>query len=426
MAQKLVNNNQHAKIRILEGMIHFKLNNLDDAMQAYDNANKKLLGKDTITVEILGFLHYQLSRIAQYKEEHDLAIGELISSTEYYKAANNHQKALSNLFHIIYYDLRNNTGLEIETYLKKIDFSIHKLRDKTDKNRNIAELSLYRGLISNNEKKVRNELFNAIKLFAKLGMYDKCTYSTVELSKMEATCSLKQALKVANEAINYSDNSNSNLEKGRAILNLCAIKRMMNDNQDLETLEKQGFDLLAKTPCFDAANILLDLVTTIILSTNSSIELFKANTYVRLAFDMFNELSIKNGKIACKLIEGIANIVSESSEGASKVSLSLINLRRMCKNSYITNLKCEFNNVILLLISDIPIVENLKKNYSDFPVFTQMLLYQLLGIIRYLEDRGDGITLLTQSNELMEKMVKNNKEFQVLLDVSRDRVSKYF
>ena len=44
-------------------MLHFKLNNLDQSVEAFDGAAKKLMGHDKTTVELVGFLDYQLSRI---------------------------------------------------------------------------------------------------------------------------------------------------------------------------------------------------------------------------------------------------------------------------------------------------------------------------------------------------------------------------
>lgn len=424
--QKLENNNQHAKIRILEGMIHFRLNNLNEAMEAYDNANKKLLGNSRITVELMGFLDYQLSRMAQHKEDHTEGINKLISSTEHYISVNNHQKALSNLFHILQYDMRNSTNLDVEEYLKKIESSSNKLKDKKEKNRNLAELSLYKALLGKNEKRKKNELFNAIKLFAKLDMYDKCTIATIELSKMELPSSLKNASKAAYEAIKYSEKSDSNIEMGRALLNLSIIKRMQNDYQDLDELEKKGYDFLTKEHSIEAAEILLDLSTTIIISSKSSLELFKAVIYAQLAFNIFNEMSIKIGKIASKIIEGITNEVSDSSDGPSKLSLSLITLKRSMKSQFNSNLNCDINYVMRILMGEMPVSDNLKIHYSELPLLTQSTLYQLLGIIRHTEDINEGLALMTRSNQLIEQLVQKNKEFQVILDVNRERVSKYF
>ncbi len=425
-------NNQLANIRILQGKIYLATDNIEEAINAYNNAKSSLVGNDKSTIEIKGNLDLHFSKIAQMNKERQEVINYLNSGIDNYVTSERYRKAINLLFYLIEYIISNGLSADVSNLLDEIE-NINKRKINNKKNRQIisAELHSLRAKIlkTTNLKEAEAELKKANRLFDKLKYFNKKILTLIELSQIERNKSLEKAELLIANAIELARNENCDFELGLALLNLSMIKRMMNNKAELEGIESEAFTFLAAPADKQtAAENFIELARIILLTSPDRNDFDIAINCTNVANSLLGELQLSYGKAIPIFIQALIKIAEGNvEEGKSTITLTTIKAKRQRKNEDVNILNTNIQNVFELLLDDVDgenFNEKIKSFASKLSELENASLYQLIGIAKVSENIHKGRELLVIALNLYDRFVSESPDYQVFLDVIKERIQK--
>ncbi|OLS21157.1 MAG: hypothetical protein HeimC2_34550 [Candidatus Heimdallarchaeota archaeon LC_2] len=419
-------------IRLIEGKIKFALDDVDAAVEAYNKSKSTLVGIESSAMGIKGLLDYQFGEIAKKYREHDNVVQLINSSVSNLKEGGFYNTAITYLFDLVNYITINKLQENPLTYADQIDQLTKKsIKDKNDKKKYSAELSMLKGNFfrTSNRNDAAKEFENAAKEFSSLKLYKNHAESLVQWAELVRNGSLKKSEKILKIAIESAKKGNSDREIGFALLSLAKVKRILNELDEAKSLEKEGFDTLNKSGCNEeCGTYYIEISRIIALTSTNDNELSIAIEYATKASKLFDEIEHKYGKTVSLFMQGLSRIAKGYvQEGLSMIKLTTINLNRLKKNDQVEYLNTHASHLVNALTSD---TENedfntiLEKHSENLHPLEKGSLFHLASIIKFHQDANEGIHLINNSLNLLEKYVKKNKDYQIYYDIAKERAEK--
>jgi tetratricopeptide (TPR) repeat protein len=424
---KLENAKELAYIRLLEGQISFALNDIDTAIDSYNKARSTLANMSDTSYALNGLIDYQFGAIAKYYKEHDKVVELISTSANNLSLGGRHGTAIKNLFDLLDYIEVNKIDADPFTFTDQIDqITRKKIDDKDDRKVFSAELSLVKGKLNKlkNPKDAKRDFENAAKEFSKLKLYNKHSEAQVLWAELIRNDSFKKSEKLLKEAVEIAKKGDVKRVLGLAQVSFAKNKRIIKELDEAKSLEKEGFELLDNSDNkLETAEYYLEMSRVIALTSTNDNELKTGVDYATKASKLFDEIDHKYGKTVALFMQGFNRVAKGFQEGLSTVKLTFINLKRLRKNDQIVAINSNASYLVNSLNTGegdevIPMLENTSQ---DLHPLEEGSLYHLAGVLRYQTSKEEGIKLITQSLKYLEKYVKKNKEFRLLLDVAEER-----
>lgn len=424
---KLENAKELAYIKLLEGQISFALNDVDTAIDSYNKAKSTLVSISDTSYALRGLIDFQFGVIAKYYKEHDNVVELISTSANNLSLGGRHNTAIQNLFDLLDYIEVNKLAADPFTFTDQIDQITRKnIDNKDDKKMFSAELSLVKGKLNKlkNPKNAERDFENAAKEFSKLKLYDKHSESQVLWAELIRNDSFRKSEKLLKGAVESAKKGDEKRVLGLALVSLAKNKRITKELDEAKSLEKEGFELLeSSNNKLETAEYYVEMSRIIALTSTNDNELKTGVDYATKASKLFDEIDHKYGKTVALFMQGFNRVAKGFQEGLSMVKLTFINLKRLRKNDQIVPI----NSIASYLVDSlntgegdevVPILDNTSQ---DLHPLEEGSLYHLAGVLRYQTSKEEGMKLINQSLNYLEKYVKKNKEFRLLLDVAKER-----
>ncbi len=424
--QKADTQNDHAKIKLLEGKIHFKMGDIDKALFSYDKARQKLTTEDNNTKIIKAHLNYQLSKIAISNNDHEKAVEQMKLTVDGLINAKNYENAINHIFKMIKYCSYNNLELDFNKYMDIID-NLNKKKIKNKEFKRIQKIKLNQSksnmLGFNDLDGAKKELQKVRKDCLDLGIYNHAAQASIQLARYELYNSVKNAERMLKNLLQSEFIERYPLEKGMAIVNLAMIKRMKNET-DISVYEERGLEEIENTNNIKVlSDMYIDVASTIMLTSNDQDQFDRAKNYVLKAFEYYKEIDNKTGKVVAKLLEGVL-LISRNNirKGRSTISLATVNARRLGND--MVKLQSKFNLYIELLVeeSELSFEEHIVAKYKKLPPLELASMYHIHGLVRINENKEKGIEYLRKSKEIYDNIVKKEKSLSVFVNILQNKI----
>lgn len=425
--QKSDVNKEHAKIRILEGKIKFKMGKFDEAILSYNGAREKLISEDKDTTNIKAHLNYQMSRIAITKNDQEQAVDLMKKTVQDLVKAERYENAIKHIFKMIKYCSFNNFDLDFAHYLNKID----NLNKKKIKNKEFKKIHQIKVKQSRSDlyyfydiEKSQKELLKVKKDCEDLGIDNQAAMATITLAQYEMYKSIKNAEKMLWNLIAAEYMSIHPRELGLAKIQYSIIQRMKNEKELYEQYEAEGLSqLISSNDEITLAEAYIDIASTIMMTNNDQDQFDRGKKYVKEAFDIFSAKNIKAGKVIARLLEG-ALMISRNNlrKGNSIVSLAVVNARRLGDN--VVKLRSKFNLYLELLTDEVDAEfgERIDLKFKDLPDLERAALYHIHGLLQLNEDKDTTMKSLNTSMEIYEKIAKKEKSLSIMSTILKLKI----
>lgn len=409
------------------------MNDDDTAIEAYNKGKSTLVGIESSAMGIKGLIDYQFGEIAKKNNEHDNVVELINSSVDSLKQDGKYNRAIGYLFDLVNYITVNKLQDSPKAYTDQIDQLTKKyVKDKNDKKRYSADLSMVKGKFHkiSNRNDAAKEFENAAKEFSSLKMYKEHAESLVEWAELVRNSSIKKTEKILKVAIESAKKGESERVKGLALVSQAKVKRILNELDEAQSLEKEGFEALDNSEDKEEAGTYYAEMSRIIAMTSSNDnQLTAAIEYATKASKLFDEIDHKYGKTVALFMQGVNRLAKGYiKEGLSMIKLTTINLTRLKRTEQVEYLNTHASHLVNVLTSDSEngdILSILEKQAETLHPLETGSLYHLASIIKFHTNKNEGVNLINQSVKILEKFVKKNADYRLFYDIAKQRADKF-